>query len=235
MAETRYAVYYAPPDGSALALAGNRWLGRDAASGELLAQPDCPGLAPVRFAQLTMAARRYGFHGTLKPPFRLRAGRTPAELTDAVAALAARQSPFVFTPQLATIASFFAWVPADAGEAIGVVAAACLTELDDFRQPPGADELARRSTGLVGNQPALLQRWGYPYVLEEFRFHLTLSDAVAGDEAETMRAALEAYSAAHARQAVSFDSLCLFIEPTPGADFRLVARCGFDGNIRHYA
>lgn len=235
MAEARYAVYYAPPDDSALALAGNRWLGRDVVSGELLEQPPCPGLMPARLAQLTAAARRYGFHGTLKPPFRLRAGRTLAELADAVAALAARQQNLVFTPRLTMIGGFLAWVPTDATEAIGAIAAACVTELDEFRQPPGDDELARRAVGLVRNQPALLQRWGYPYVLEEFRFHLTLSDVVSGDEAAAMRAALEDYSAVHAREAVTFDSLCLFVEPAPGADFGLVARCGFDGNIRHYA
>jgi putative phosphonate metabolism protein len=235
MAEPRYAIYFAPPDGSALAPAGSRWLGRDAVSGATLVQPPCPGIAPARLAELTSGARRYGFHGTLKPPFRLRAGRKPDELGQAVAALAARQQRFFFTLRLATLAGFFAWLPAEAHDEIAAVAAACVTGLEDFRAPPDELELARRRRGLNPNQAALLQRWGYPYVLDEFRFHLTLSDAVAGAEAEAMRAALEDYTERHARGAVAFDALCLFVEPAPGADFLLLARYGFDGVATHYA
>jgi putative phosphonate metabolism protein len=235
MAEPRYAIYFAPPDGSALALAGSRWLGRDAAGGALLEQPPCPGLAPARLAELTAGARRYGFHGTLKPPFRLHAGRTPDELGRAVAALAARQQRFFFTLRLATLAGFFAWLPAEAHNEIAAVAAACVTELEDFRAPPDELELARRRRGLNPNQAALLQRWGYPYVLDEFRFHLTLSDAVSGNEAEAMHTALEDYSERHARGAIAFDALCLFVEPAPGAAFRQIVRYGFDGSVTHYA
>lgn len=235
MAEARYAIYFAPAEDSDLGRAGSRWLGRDAISGVHLEQPPCPGLAPARLAELTAAARRYGFHGTLKPPFRLREGRTPEELDRAVAALAARQQRFFFTLRLATLAGFFAWLPADAQDRIAAVAKACVTELDDFRAPPDELELARRRRGLNPDQAALLQRWGYPYVLDEFRFHLTLSDAVSGREAEAMRTALEDYSDRHARGAVAFDALCLFVEPAPGADFRMLARYGFDGSVTRYA
>lgn len=235
MAEARYALYFAPPEDSALARAGSFWLGRDAASGVRLEQPACPGLTPERLAQLTAAARRYGFHGTLKPPFRLREGRTPDELGRAVAALAARQQRFFFTLRLATLAGFFAWLPADAQDPIAAVAAACVTELEEFRAPPDELELARRRRGLNPSQAALLQRWGYPYVLDEFRFHLTLSDAVSGREAEAMHTTLADYTDRHARGAVAFDALCLFVEPAPGADFLLLTRYGFDGVATHYA
>jgi hypothetical protein len=234
MAETRYAIYFAPGDDTAFGRAGSRWLGRDAASGELLEQPACPGLTAARLAELTTSARRYGFHGTLKPPFRLREGRTLDELEQAVATLATRQKAFAFMPRLATMAGFFAWLPADQFGPINTVATACVVELDEYRQAATNAELARRRIGLVRNQPALLLRWGYPYVLEELRFHLTLSDAVSGVEATAMQAALDGYGAPHAREAVAFDSLCLFVEPTPGADFRLLARYGFDGRITRY-
>lgn len=235
MADARYAVYFAPASDSEFGRAGSRWLGRDAASGARLEQPTCPGLTPVRVSQLTAAARRYGFHGTLKPPFRLRDGRTPEELDRAIAALAARQQRFAFSVRLATLAGFFAWLPADAHDQIAAVAAACVTELDAFRKPPGEAELALRSIGLVRDQPALLQRWGYPYVLDEFRFHLTLSDAVSGRDAEAMHTTLAEYTDRHARGAIAFDALCLFVEPAPGADFLLRSRYGFDGKITHYA
>ena len=235
MAEARYAIYFAPPEDSALGSAGSFWLGRDAASGMRLAQPACPGLSPTRLAQLTATARRYGFHGTLKPPFRLRAGRTLEELEHAVAVLAARQQRFSFTLRLATLAGFFAWLPANAYDEIAAVAAACVKELDEFRQPADETELARRGRGLDPNQAALLQRWGYPYVLDQFRFHLTLSDAISGREAEAMRTTLENFTDGHARGAIAFDALCLFVEPAPGADFRLLARYGFDGSVTRHA
>jgi putative phosphonate metabolism protein len=236
MADPRYAVYYAPPDDCAFAHAGNRWLGRDAASGEFLEQPKCPGLTPTRLAILTAAARRYGFHGTLKPPFRLREGRTLDELEHAVAGLAARQKAFSFQVHLAPLSGFLAWLPASDSDAIEAVANACVVELDEFRQPPTVAELAKRQgLGLNRNQEALLQQWGYPYVLEEFRFHLTLTDATSGAEAQSLLAALEAGAAGHAREAIPFDALCLFVEPEPGADFRLATRFGFDGGIKRYA
>lgn len=234
MAEPRYAIYFAPRQDSALGRAGSAWLGRDASNGAPLEQPACSGLTPARLAELTAAARRYGFHGTLKPPFRLRDGRTVEELDRAIAALAARQKAFAFKLRLATLADFFVWLPVDAYSTLNAVASACVTELDEFRQAPTDAELARRSTGLVRNQPALLQRWGYPYVLDEFRFHLTLSDPVTGAEADTMQAALEAYSARHARDPVAFDALCLFVEPAPGADFQLLARYGFDDSVSRH-
>lgn len=235
MADARYAVYFAPAEDSAFGRAGSRWLGRDAAGGARVEQPACPGLSPARLAQLTAGARRYGFHGTLKPPFRLREGQTPEALGQAVAALAVRQQRCRFSVRLAMLGGFFAWVPAEAQDEIGAIAEACVTGLDGFRQPPGQDELARRGQGLNPAQAALLQRWGYPYVLEEFRFHLTLSDAVSGPEAEAMRAALAEYTDRHARGTVAFEALCLFVEPAPGGDLRLVARYGFDGRVDHYA
>ena len=45
-----------------------------------------------------------------------------------------------------------------------------------FARPPGAAELERRrKAGLSAAQEKMLLRWGYPYVLDEFRFHLTLT------------------------------------------------------------
>jgi putative phosphonate metabolism protein len=236
MVEARYAIYYAPPDDCAFTQAGNRWLGRDAASGAFLEQPKCPGLTPSRLAKLTAAARRYGFHGTLKPPFRLRDGRTPDELEHAIAGLAARQQAFRFQVRLAPLSGFLAWLPASGSDAIEAVASACVRELDDFREPLSEAELRRRLVAdLSRNQEALLRRWGYPYVLEEFRFHLTLTDATTGAEAQSLLAGLEAGAAGHAREAIPFDALCLFIEPEPGADFRLATRYGFDGCVKRYA
>ncbi|MBU1237327.1 MAG: DUF1045 domain-containing protein [Gammaproteobacteria bacterium] len=234
-AEARYAIYFAPQEDSAFAMAGSRWLGRDAIGDTPLAQPKCPGLTSARLAELTGSARRYGFHATLKPPFHLRDERALPDLRRAIAALATRQQAFSFHVQVASLSGFLAWLPTAEVDAIEAVARACVTELDDFRQAPTVAELVRRqSVGLNKTQEALLLRWGYPYVLEEFRFHMTLTDTVSGAEARALLAALEAGAAGHALEAIPFDSLCLFGEPAPGANFRMISRYGFDGSVKHY-
>lgn len=236
MAEPRYAVHYAPPEDCALARTSARWLGRDAFSGERLEQPAFGAISPARLAELTAAPRRYGLHGTLKPPISLRAGRTLAEFDQAVAALAAKQAAFSFAVEIEQLANFLAWRPLNETGRIAAVAAACVTELDEFRAPAGEAELARRRAGgLSAQQELMLQRWGYPYVLEEFRFHLTLSEAVAGEEARQLLAMLKAGGAGLPIEPLRFDSLVMFMEPAPGADFRVIARYGFDGSVRRYA
>ncbi len=73
----RLAIYYAPPAGSALWDFGSAWLGLDAEAGEVPPRPDVPGLPDDPLA-LTVSPRRYGFHGTLKPPMFLAEGTSRA-------------------------------------------------------------------------------------------------------------------------------------------------------------
>ena len=171
MSFTRYAIYYLPPAG-ALADFGARWLGWDVRRGAAAVQLDLPGLRDA-----TEAPRKYGFHGTLKPPFRLAEGQDFDALRDAVAALAATlASARCGGLALVPLGRFLALVPEGDAEGIGRVAAACVRDLDGFRAPPSDAELARRRAAqLSPRQEAHLSRWGYPYVMEDFRFHLTLT------------------------------------------------------------
>ena len=171
MSYARFAIYYVPPEGP-LATFGATWLGWDVVSGRDVFQFDLTGLGDI-----TMTPRKYGFHGTLKPPFRLAEGQTVAALETAVAALAAGQKPAICDGlELSKLGGFLALTPrGDVGD-LQRVAAACVQDIDTFRSPASEAELARRrKAGLSERQDALLTAWGYPYVLEEFRFHLTLS------------------------------------------------------------
>lgn len=174
MSYARFAIYYVPPEGP-LAEFGASWLGWDVVQGLEVAQPALPGLHDI-----TMTPRKYGFHGTLKPPFRLKEGQTLAELTAATADLAGTLAPARCAGlRLAQLGRFLALAPEGPLEGLERVAGACVRALDGFRAPAGPAELARRrAAGLSPRQEALLARWGYPYVLEEFRFHLTLSGAL---------------------------------------------------------
>ena len=173
----RFAIYYLPPEG-ALAQFGARWLGWDCLTGETAPQPDLPEIAKA-----TDAPRKYGFHATLKPPFRLATDTPPDALRTALAQLTANQPPVVLDGlTLDRLGNFLALRPVGDTTALNTLAGQCVTGLDRFRAPPEPAELARRrKSGLSPRQDELLREWGYPYVLEEFRFHMTLSGSLDED------------------------------------------------------
>jgi putative phosphonate metabolism protein len=228
----RYAIYFVPPADSALARFGEHWLGRAVESGAEIRQPALDGLSAARLRSLTEAPRHYGFHGTLKPPFHLADGCDADELSRALSAFAARQMPFeIAALQLHEIGDFLALVPREAPPALSALADACVVEFDAYRAPPDSAELAKRhAAGLTPRQGELLARWGYPYVLDEFRFHLTLTGPVI-DPGERARVAdlLSPLLAPLLKQSVPVRELCLFHQPDRAAPLRLTQRFPFGG------
>jgi len=226
----RYAVYVAPDPTSDLHRFGARWLGRDAATGAPVPQPDVPGVPPDELARITASPRRYGFHATLKAPFRLAEGSDADALDDAVAALAAGIRPFEVRLGLRTLHGFLALMLAEPSPAMQRLADACVERLDRFRAPPSEAERARRlSAGLSPEQARHLDRWGYPYVFEQFRFHMTLSERLDEALAARVRAVLDPEAAAACAAPVLVDALSVFVEPAPGADFLIRSRHPFGG------
>lgn len=220
----RYAVYVAPRDGTALADAGARWLGRDAA-GAAVAPLDAAGL-PAPRETLVRDARRYGFHATLKAPFRLAEDFRGADLDDAVAALARSRAPIV-GPRLAVGAldGFVALTPVADWPEIDDLAAACVTGLDLMRAPLSGPEIARRRrAGLDTVEDANLRTWGYPYVLARFRFHMTLTIRLSRVEAAQAVAALSRAFGPALDAPPVVEDLCLFGDPGGGAPLRLLRR-----------
>jgi len=187
----RFAVYYTPPDGP-LARFGARWLGWDIATGRAVEQPAPPGL-PAPLPEITAAPRRYGFHATVKPPFRLAAGHTAAALAEALERFCVR-TPGVTLDGLAPapLGRFLALLPEGDPAPLNALAATVVEGLDDFRAPLSGDELARRrGTGLTPRHEALLARWGYPYVMDAFRFHMTLTGKLPPDSLAAVRAVVD--------------------------------------------
>ena len=226
----RYAIYFAPAAGSDLARFADRWLGRDAQTGEAVPQPELDDLDADRLRALTEAPRHYGFHGTLKPPFHLAQGCDVDDLRRAMAGFAARQAVFeIAALHLRAIGDFLALVPADPAPALSSLADACVTEFDAYRVAPDAAELAKRhAAGLTPRQAELLARWGYPYVLDEFRFHLTLTGPIADPTARTRVAGLlQPLVAPLLMQRTPVRELCLFHQPDRATPFRLIRRIPF--------
>jgi putative phosphonate metabolism protein len=225
-ANRRYAIYFAPPEDSDLHRSGSDWLGYDAIAGEERT-PELPGsISEADWRAATDEPRRYGLHATLKPPFRLARGATEAALIAKLSVFATGRSPVVLpTMKLSRIGRFLALVPGDDCGEMTALAAECVTVFDDFRAPPTEPEIARRRAAhLTPRQEEMLQRWGYPYVLDEFRFHMTLAgpleDTVAGRIGKT----LEDRLAPALTKPLGIGSLCLFVQPTQEGRFRLLRR-----------
>lgn len=174
----RYAIYLVPRM-QPLAAAGAAWLGWDVVAGCAVAQPDLPGIAAM-----TQAPRKYGLHATLKPPFALADERPIDGLRDALAQFAkAQPSVSLDGLRLDRLGRFLALVPVGDQTRLAALAADCVQHFDMFRAPATDTEVARRrSTGLTATQDAHLLRWGYPYVLDQFRFHITLTGSLGDDQ-----------------------------------------------------
>ncbi|MBY0410276.1 MAG: DUF1045 domain-containing protein [Burkholderiaceae bacterium] len=224
----RYAVAFAPNPGTLGWLAGSHWLGRCASQLQPLPQLTIDGVAPADLARLTAAPRRHGWHAPLKTPFALAPGADWISLHHAVQAIAHRLEPIALPLlQVQRVGDCLALVPAvshAANAALCRAAAACVTELHRLAAPLNElDMAAHRAAGLTPQQDALLEQWGHPWVLEEFRFHLPITGSLGQVDTATAERILEAAQAYFSDLPVlTFNSLALFTEPTPGADFVLL-------------
>lgn len=224
----RHAIYFAPPRGSALAAFGAGWLGWDAERGARCEGAAVRGLPRPR-EELVETPRRYGFHATLKAPFRLAEGRTVDELDAAISGIAAGQAGFALRLALAAPGGFLALVPEEVPEALRVLERASVTGVDGFRAPAEPEEtLRRRMAGLDAVEEENLRRWGYPYVLERFRFHMTLTGPLEAGVRAAVREALEPVVAPILAAPVPVAEVCRFAEAADGC-FRLVRRFRLGG------
>jgi putative phosphonate metabolism protein len=228
----RYALYYAPRPEEGLAVAASQWLGWNPDSARARAVPLSSGIDPQRLAELTAEPRRYGFHGTLKPPIALADGVSEGDFLAAVGQFAAGQRALsISSLMLAKLSDFLALVPAVRSPELQDLADRCVIEFDEFRRPAGEAELARRrANGLSPRQEELLKRWGYPYVLEEWRFHLTLTGRIAdaAERAAVMGILRQRFSGFVDRPLAVRD-LCVFRQSAPERPFSVLARFRLGG------
>jgi hypothetical protein len=234
MTPLRYAVYLAPPPESALWRFGSAVVGRDAASGEAR-----PGFAPEGFDAaawrgMTTEPRRYGFHATIKAPFRLSEDTSLSDLSAALAELTQQSRPFaagrlaVSTLALGEGNGFVALTPPAPSPEIARLEERMVRGLDPFRAPLNDAERARRdSARLTARQRETFERWGYPYALAEFRLHFTLTNAV--DDSERIAATLaREFAGSVAVRELFVDALALFVQK-PNGEFVIDQRFPLGG------
>ncbi|MBR0961383.1 DUF1045 domain-containing protein [Bradyrhizobium japonicum] len=220
----RYAIYFAAGRDSALSRFGAGLLGYDAYSGDEARFPhEALQIAPD-WHDVSADPRRYGFHGTLKAPMALASGKTEAELIAACTMFAgrARRLP-VIRPVVDTISGFIAVIPAEPVDALQELAADSVRDFDAFRAPLTAEDRARRKPEkLSERQRDYLDRWGYPYVMEEFRFHMTLTGRLDVERRGPILQMLREQFAALKLDALTVDRIALFKQDDARARFRII-------------
>lgn len=172
----RFALYFAPRAGSAWGRFGARALVGD--------------------------ARRYGFHATLKPPFRLAERRSVDGLAAALAAWCATRTAFVMPPlAIERLGDFVALVPLQPDNRLESLKQACSDHFEAWSAPPDAAEIERRSLRPLAP-----------------RFHLSLSGPLRGHESPSF---------VLPKEVLVFDGVCIFEEPARAAPLREIHRAAF--------
>lgn len=242
----RYGLYFTPSAESLWWQAGCAWLGRNSdadtdseadANPAVPAQPimtsSMPGAVLPQLSTLLASPRRYGFHATLKAPFRLAQGFTQAQLLSMVAAFVRTEHAIALPGlQVRLLDRYLALCLPGPTTEVDALAMRCVAHFDALRAAPEPAELVRRrQVRLSARQELLLARWGYPFTEELYRFHLTLADNLDQADAATC-AALSDAATAHFMPAVNaevlmLDALTVCIEPAPGAPFFILQRFPF--------
>lgn len=227
---SRYAIYYAPEPGSALDTFGQTWLGhrgRDALAGAIGNKIQ---VSTDRIWELTETPRRYGFHGTLKPPFELNPANRPQGLIEAAQVFARSRGPIELPPlELAVIGKFIALTPIAESAALERLAAACVRAFEGFRMPLSKQqEDDYKLNKLTVHQEQMLEHWGYPYVMEEFRFHISLTDRIDDDtERQSVMDLLSALAKPMLGQPILIRDLVVFAQDGIGQPMKVVQRIPF--------
>ena len=224
---TRHALFVLPEPGR-FAEAAADWLGWDVVTGMARNHPALPGL-PRPLHGLTGAARKYGFHATIKAPFRLAPDVCTTDLALGIETLCKRLARLSLDLEVRSIGSFVAFVPVGDTDRIGRFSATIVAGLDSFRAPLSEDDMARRRPdALTARQQEYLLEWGYPYVMDEFRYHMTLTGSVDADEIGPVIREADSYFDTVLPRPFPVTSLCHCAERRDGR-FELVHRYSLPG------
>ncbi|WEX76593.1 DUF1045 domain-containing protein [Sinorhizobium numidicum] len=219
----RYAICFTPPMGDPLSAAAASWLGRSVYSGEPVEFPSVAGLTVAEIAFHTAVPRRFGFHAMIMAPFSLDRDMDEAQLLKALMHFTSAETPFELERmEAARLSQCWGLVPQVPSHAMHLLAARVVQAFDRFRAPLSEDEIERSDPDrLTAPQFTNLHRWGDPYVMDEYRFHMTLTGPLNADTARRLEAPLREHFDPHLTKPLAIDSLALFLEQDPGAPMRV--------------
>ncbi len=227
----RYAVYFTAEPGSPLARFGAGIIGYDSDTGRDVPHLALSAVSPAELVAVTQAPRRYGFHATLVAPFNLASDSSENLLRRAIDDFGdATEAILLGHLEVSILSGFIALTPRDDCVAVNRLAARCVTFFDCHRAPLSAHDLARRNTGeLSARQRQNLDRWGYPYVFDDFRFHMTLTGRLAPDVQPRFKEAMSDAFRPIANHPHRIERVSLMRQRDPDSRFEVVARGTLSG------
>lgn len=217
----RYALFFSSPQDHELTSIAKAWLGRDAYTGQQIAHQTHGSLSAQRLAELTSAPGKYGFHGTLKAPFYLADGKSETQLLEAIAEFSSNTAPFQMPAlKVGRLGPFFALIPDGDISALNRFTGEVVKTFEPFRAPLSeADYQRRRPENLSTRQRQYLRKWGYPYIFDDFRFHMTLTGPVPDTDADEVERVLQNLFATALNDPLFCQGLTLFVERETGEPF----------------
>lgn len=227
MTETapRYALYYAPAADSALWRFGSATLGYDAVTGAEIDFAVPPGCEGYDWPVVTAEPRRYGFHATLKAPFELAQGRNEGALRAFARNYVAGRPPVRLAGlSVNALGRFIALTPSEPSEDLQRFAFDIVQAFEPFRASLSPADLERRlQSPLTPAHRAYLEAYGYPYVGDAFRFHMTLTGSLPDGEVAPVKAALtQAHAQAVPAGPMLIDRVAIFKQASRSSCFVLL-------------
>jgi hypothetical protein len=229
----RYAIYYVPSENSELDLFGKCWLGWDPYKGVETTKSDLSKLPSFKkFSSLVLTPKQYGFHGTIKAPFKLKNEYTYNDLENKVREISKQIHSFYFDQLIIKkLGNFIGLIPTN-NLKVNAVSNKFVEELDYLRDELSESEIKKRKPHkLTSNQKQMLFKWGYPYVFDEFKFHLTLTSKLNVVEIDDVLRSLQNILKQVNLNKISFNNICIFGQKSD-EKFYFVQRFNFN-NLTH--
>ncbi|WP_406720770.1 DUF1045 domain-containing protein [Thioclava litoralis] len=216
---SRYAIY-AVPEGELFAR-GTAWLGWDLSRGAAAVQP----ALGFDWASVTEKPARYGLHATLRAPFALNANALPTDLENLCEELSLTLRPLPLGElRLARLGRFLALIP-EHNTQIEDFASYIVRQSNPLRRPLSDDEITKRLPRAFPDEGRQnLVDWGYPHVMQRFRFHITLTDTLSKAQMPIVEQAATHWFSSVLHDPVILRSLCLVGEDAMSKRFHLLQR-----------
>ncbi len=228
---TRYAILFTPRPGTALAAFGRSWFGRSGGASTLHAFSGL-GVSGLGATKLAASRGRYnGLHVTFKAPFALRHGMGPEALQTRLQSFANSRKPVSTGPlTLARDGRFLVLRPAAPNQNLDWLAVQCVNAFDGFAAQLSPDERNERlAPHLSLYQRVLLESFGDPHVLSEFRFSVNLTGPLEPAQIERVAEALWPVLETICAEGITVDALSLLGDPGGRAPLRPISRHALAG------
>ena len=179
----RVAIYFLPKKNSSLENFGKNLLGRDINKKKKISltrrQKYFISRGFTFFDELKDYCEqpaKYGFHATLKAPFRLKRNVKTKNFYDVISHIAAQHSRFKIKGLKIVYSKKFTFITSrKPNKLLRNLENDLVKHLDTFRAELNKTEIKKRiPDSLTFKQNKYLKEWGYPFVFDQFKFHMTL-------------------------------------------------------------